>query len=86
MSKETGGPAFPSPLTANVKEGMTLRDYFAAKASEEDIKFWMPMGVSVEKVHIDSFSDRRRITHEPGMYTREQARYRYAAAMLGARK
>ena len=29
MSKETGGPAFP---TNGWQEGMTLRDYFAAKA------------------------------------------------------
>lgn len=42
MSKNTGGPAFPviPPLTADGSasgypypgEGMTLRDYFAAKA------------------------------------------------------
>lgn len=40
MSKETGGPAFPSgmsdPETGNVvlptNAGMTMRDYFAAKA------------------------------------------------------
>ncbi len=33
MSKDTGGPAFPQkePLTSDW-EGMTLRDYFAAKA------------------------------------------------------
>ena len=34
MSKETGGPAFPYVETGDcgVREGMTLRDYFAAKA------------------------------------------------------
>lgn len=34
MSKETGGPAFPVSNEANVNDqmGMTLRDYFAAKA------------------------------------------------------
>ena len=35
MSKETGGTAFPLPLgseTVEGQEGMTLRDYFAAKA------------------------------------------------------
>ena len=31
MSKNTGGPAFPVPTTGN---GMTLRDYFAAKAMQ----------------------------------------------------
>ena len=44
MSKDTGGPAFPSasamtmnkegtwPMMTNPQAGMTLRDYFAAKA------------------------------------------------------
>jgi len=35
MEKETGGTAFPLPLgseTVEGQEGMTLRDYFAAKA------------------------------------------------------
>ena len=34
MSKETGGPAFPTNtgLGNHQAEGMTLRDYFAAKA------------------------------------------------------
>ena len=41
MNKETGGPAFPtsnwqkmSPLSSGYHEGMTLRDYFAAKAMQ----------------------------------------------------
>jgi len=36
MSDNTGGPAFPVPDIdgSNVCEGMTLRDYFAAKAME----------------------------------------------------
>ncbi len=37
MSKETGGTAFPLPLggeTVEGQEGMTLRDYFAAKAMQ----------------------------------------------------
>jgi len=33
MTKDTGGQAFPLLFThATTKEGMTLRDYFAAKA------------------------------------------------------
>lgn len=35
-----GGPAFPSACTNNsedVRFGMSLRDYFAAKATNEDI-------------------------------------------------
>ena len=40
MSTNTGGPAFPVPaelcqdLTIEEQRGMTLRDYFAAKAME----------------------------------------------------
>jgi hypothetical protein len=30
----TGGPAFPSQREHTTKEGMTLRDYFAAKAMQ----------------------------------------------------
>ena len=32
MTKETGGAAFPNPYFSN--SGMTLRDYFAAKAMQ----------------------------------------------------
>lgn len=32
MSKETGGQAFPTPENWQLGGGMTLRDYFAAKA------------------------------------------------------
>lgn len=40
MSKETGGPAFPN-VPSDIQyetwdEGMTLRDYFAAKAMQGD--------------------------------------------------
>ena len=37
MSKDTGGPAFPRPFsgtTQYAQEGMSLRDYFAAKAMQ----------------------------------------------------
>lgn len=88
----TGGPAFPStlqyfPKDTNYEEaaGMTLRDYFAAHASEEDIKYWQPMGVEVTKVR-ELGNGSKQIYAAPGMYTREQARYRYADAMLKARE
>lgn len=36
MSKDTGGPAFPAPAGVShiTEQGMTLRDYFAAKAMQ----------------------------------------------------
>ena len=32
MTKETGGPAFPTVMIDKPEGGMTLRDYFAAEA------------------------------------------------------
>jgi hypothetical protein len=63
---------------------MTLRDYFATHASEEDIKYWQPTGELVERVAITSSG--KVVYQESGKYTREQARYLYAEAMLKARK
>ena len=41
MSIETGGPAFPHPAgwrrDPHISDGMTLRDYFAAKAMQSVI-------------------------------------------------
>lgn len=34
MSKDNGGPAFPSENPLEFVTGMTLRDYFAAKAMQ----------------------------------------------------
>ena len=34
MTKDTGGPAFPSGYEVPEYHGMTLRDYFAAKAMQ----------------------------------------------------
>lgn len=34
MSKETGGTAFPHDSNWEDRQGMTLRDYFAAKAMQ----------------------------------------------------
>ncbi len=42
MSKDTGGPAFPRLFDNNHENytGMTLRDYFAAKAMQGNIAGW----------------------------------------------
>lgn len=44
MNKETGGPAFPD----FIKDGMTLRDYFAAKALPECIGWGEPDEICVK--------------------------------------
>ncbi len=84
--KDTGGPAFPPTHGPNTHEfGMSLRDYFAAKAREEDIKAHQDGGVK-EQVVDDDLNGRKRIVYCDVRYTREQAKYRYADAMLKARK
>lgn len=75
MSKENGGPAFPTGKQRSEKvegvrglrkiidagEGMSLRDYFATTATDEDIKPYLAL---------DRFMSRQR------------ARYMYANGML----
>ena len=82
MTTDTGGPAFPA--FKEQSDGMTLRDYFAAKASEEDIKAHQEGGVKEQVV--DDINGRKKIVHCDVRYTREQAKYRYADAMLKARQ
>jgi len=45
MTKETGGPAFPVSIDMGLEvhwsKGMTLRDYFAAKAMQATINAWI---------------------------------------------
>jgi hypothetical protein len=43
MSDKTGGPAFPTPAHNLQNDGMTLRDYFAAKAMQGLMDAAMPM-------------------------------------------
>ena len=43
--QEDGGPAFPHSRLGSDSDGMTLRDYFAAKA--------MAAMLSLEQVHLD---------------------------------
>ena len=83
----TGGPAFPFVMPSDsghiFAQGMSLRDYFAAKATEEDIKAHRE-GSMEEHIAVDG-TGRKYITHRNTRYTREQAKYRYADSMLKAR-
>jgi hypothetical protein len=64
--------------------GMTLRDYFAAKASEDDIR--ANIEGPMQECIVEGSDGRKHITHRTVKYTREQAKYRYADAMLKARE
>lgn len=76
MSKPDGGPAFPSGIWKDSPYGMSIRDYFAAKASDNDISEIM---ARIENTEYDGLGRINTIT-------RQQARYIHADAMLEARK
>lgn len=77
MPPNDGGPAFPSEgefITESgmrdPQQGMTLRDYFAAHASDADVKV---------AIAIASAETSKTIS-------RQEARYRHADVMLAARE
>jgi hypothetical protein len=87
----TGGPAFPTKrYNPNVMQfehfgGMTLRDYFAAHATEEDICTAMDLVKKVEVVR-DLGNGHKVIERGYPDNTRQIARYIHADAMLKARE
>ena len=75
--------AFPWTHSDMTCTGMTLRDYFAARATEQDIKnYEQDEGKEISGTDSLGLEWKRR---EIIYYTREQAKYRYADAMLKAR-
>ncbi len=84
MDKKTGGPAFP-PSNPGYAHGMTLRDYFAAKATEDDVMEHILKGYKEQHV-IERDNGTSYIATRQAMWTREEAKYRYADAMLKARE
>lgn len=91
MGKHTGGPAFPTdnahqngPSTFHY-EGMTLRDYFAASASEEDVNEHIWKGFK-ENYVVNRDNGTSYLATRQAAWTREEAKYRYADAMLKARE
>ncbi|HCF5688133.1 TPA: hypothetical protein NIH14_001813 [Pseudomonas aeruginosa] len=73
MKKEHGGQAFPSESMYTSEAGMTLRDYFAAKA----------MQAFLHPTHVEMNATK---PHSRPLFDITEAAYRYADAMLKARK
>ena len=78
-ARRSGGPAFPAPAgVAHITEqGMTLRDYFAAKAMNgilETAIDWFPTGKEADSASLEIFKDLARDS------------YAIADAMLKARE
>lgn len=72
---KTGGPAFPQqhPDGSISHPGMDLRDWFAAKASEEDIQALLPETMGLV----------REFEKKHGFHpTRQWARYAHADRMI----
>lgn len=72
-----GGPAFPVPSCQDAngqicwgQDGMSLRDWFAGQATEQDVQH-----------HGGGWCEAERRT-----WTSEEAKYRYADAMLAAKE
>jgi len=85
MEKETGGPAFPTNDVCY--NGMTLRDYFAAKATDEDVRQYInDYSQMVDGFYFSVATGKPEPTKMPTKRTREQAKYIYADAMLKARE
>ena len=88
MSNNTREPAFPSPRWegwGSPQEGMTLRDYFASRATEEDINAHIWKGHKEDYVMVDGYG-KKLVAKREAMWTREEAKYRYADTMLKARE
>jgi hypothetical protein len=86
--RNDGGPAFPHPAgwrrDPEISDGMTLRDYFAAHASDDEITEMLGRLPLVDKVVLDG-SSRRIVPGRPDN-ARQIARYMHADAMLKARQ
>jgi hypothetical protein len=93
MDKDTGGPAFPTknykavvPVATGYAEGMTLRDYFAAKAVPISYQFWMNdyFHPDASDAEVRAEDDRADFSPDMKMLVAETA-YEMADAMLKAR-
>ena len=78
MSDKTGGPAFPTGNFSHNAEGMTLRDYFAAKAMQGYISY---MGCGPDKVDPIGKDE-----SEPNKTVIARCAYKFADAMLAERE
>ena len=88
-----GGPAFPHDAIEDPDAegcfyggypGMTLRDYFAAKANEDDTNYHIWKGFKEDYV-FENQDGTKSIKQRQAMWPREEAKYRYADAMIKAR-
>jgi len=92
-----GGPAFPVEVDSTQPHGrqtgnsvwqaygISMRDYFAIRASEDEIERHKYTGRQTETV-VEDGNGAKRVKRASETVSREQARYRFADAMLCARE
>ena len=89
MNKADGGPVHPTTFehyeSSWTSPGMALRDYFATHATEADIAEFLEKGRFEEYIR-DEPNGRKTITHRLALRSRQEAKFRYADAMIEARK
>lgn len=88
-SIETGGPAFPSPTDGMLdNEGMSLRDYFAAKAMSSTISNtnWFDEIVNLAGKRLDIDANDKIAVRNAAINHVAEVSYEFADAMLKARK
>jgi hypothetical protein len=73
------------PKGGQLFETIDLRDYFAAKANEDDIAAHSLKGFKEEYV-FDLGNGNKELRIREARWSREEAKYRYADAMLKARE
>ena len=83
MTTNTGGSAFPQAV-ATLASGMTMRDYFAAHASEADIAPHL-LGPWKEHILTDYTGAKYIAGRTQTTLPQAQARYLFADDMLKAR-
>jgi hypothetical protein len=91
-NQNNGGPAFPCQVSTQA--GMTIRDYFAAHASEADIQEVLCSHIAPSYFQEKSDAQMRKskfpmppiCIEKTYTITRQQARYLHADAMLKERE
>ena len=89
----TGGPAYPTsnygaivPISTGYSEGMTLRDYFAAKAMPFTYQFWMTDYYHPDAVDAEIRAEESREGLTTVVDLIAETAYAMADAMLKARE
>jgi len=82
----TGGPAFPTSNGGSPDDGMTLRDYFAAKAMPFTYQFWMTDYYHPDAVDAEIRAEESREGLTTVVDLIAETAYAMADAMLKARE